>query len=400
MRKTYFILMAFLLTLGNVCAENVLSVEDVTIPSGSCAMIEIKCEFDSYFKGYQLDIELDDGISLVLDDYGKPIGENGFNTDHVVSSSKLSDNKYRFVVVSFSGQLLPLSGTALKVYATAEDGINVGDSFSGKISAIEFTTKETKPYHFDDIDFRITLGEAVDTRIILDEKSDRLPTDATDVNVTVKRTIKAGIWSTIVLPFDMTTQQLTSAFGDDVELANFTTWETTDYDDNDNPKAITVFFKEANEIKANTPYIIKVSSEISEFNVDEVNIVVEEDPCVTVGKRPQHTFGSFNGSYTPLTIDEQYLFLNDNKFWYSVGKTRMNGYRGYFYFQDILSSYNSQGTAYVRMKIIQDDGNVTHITSLDADLTSTSKAYNLGGIRVPISNKGIVIMNGKKQLVY
>ena len=78
----------------------------------------------------------------------------------------------------------------------------------------------------------------------------------------------------------------------------------------------------------------------------------------------------------------------------------MNGYRGYFYFQDILSSYNSQGTAYVRMKIIQDDGNVTHITSLDADLTSTSKAYNLGGIRVPISNKGIVIMNGKKQLVY
>ena len=83
-----------------------------------------------------------------------------------------------------------------------------------------------------------------------------MPTDATDVNVTVKRTIKAGIWSTIVLPFDMTTQQLTSAFGDDVELANFTTWETTDYDDNDNPKAITVFFKEANEIKANTPYII------------------------------------------------------------------------------------------------------------------------------------------------
>ena len=48
MRKTYFILMAFLLTLGNVCAENVLSVEDVTIPSGSCAKIEIKCEFDSY----------------------------------------------------------------------------------------------------------------------------------------------------------------------------------------------------------------------------------------------------------------------------------------------------------------------------------------------------------------
>ena len=69
--------------LGNVCAENVLTVNDVTIPSGSKAVIEIKCNFDLHFKGYQFDIDLDEGVSLELDEAGKPVGENGFATDHI-----------------------------------------------------------------------------------------------------------------------------------------------------------------------------------------------------------------------------------------------------------------------------------------------------------------------------
>ena len=258
MKRIGFILITSLMMLGNVCAENVLTVNDVTIQSGSKAAIEINGDFESQFKGYQFDIDFEDGISLELDEAGKPIGENSFSTDHIVSSSKISANKYRFVVVSLTGQLLPLKGTVLRVYAVAEEGTNVGKSFSGKISAIEFTTSETEPYYFNDISFSLTIGEPANTRTVLDEESSVLPDTATNIDVSVKRSIKANTWSSIVLPFSMSNEQLKAAFGEDVDVAEFTAWETTNYDDEDNPVAILVSFSEVSAIEANTPYIINV----------------------------------------------------------------------------------------------------------------------------------------------
>ena len=399
MKRISLILFAFLMILGNACAENVLTVNDVTIPSGSKAAIEINCDFDSQFKGYQFDIDLEDGVSLELDETGKPIGENGFATDHIVSSAKISANKYRFVVVSLTGQLLPLNGTVLRIFAIAEDGTAVGSSFSGKISAIEFTTSETEPYYFDEIPFSLTVGEPADTRTVLDENSSVFPATASGVDVKVKRTIKANTWSSIVLPFAMTSEQMKTAFGEDVEAAEFTAWETTDYDDGDNPTAISVSFTEVNAIEANKPYIIKVSSEINEFVVDGVDVEAEEEPCVTTGKINRGTFGSFTGSYVPRTLDEECLFLSDNKFWYSTGLTKMKGYRGYFYFQAVLGSYNTQQAAPMRMSIIYDDGTVTYINSVDADINILYGSYNLNGIRVDNPTKGLVIKNGKKYLI-
>ena len=396
MRKNYILIIAFFMMVGNVFAENKLSVSDVVIPSGGKAAIEIKCDFESQFKGYQFDIDLEDGVSLELDEAGKPVGENGFATDHIVSSSKISANKYRFVVVSLTGQLLPLSGTVLKVYASAEEEAEIGSSFTGNISAIEFTTSETEPYYFDDIPFSLTIGEPADTRIILDENSSVMPADASGVDVRVKRTIKADTWSSIVLPFGMTNEQLKTAFGEDVEAAEFTAWETTDYDDDDNPTAISVSFTEVSAIEANTPYIIKVSSEINEFVVDGVNIQAEEEPCVTVGKTNRGTFGSFTGSYVPMAIETENLFLSDNKFWYSTGLTQMKGYRGYFYFQDVLGSYNTKDAARVCMSIMNGDGNVTSIHSVDADIDVEYGSYTLKGVKAGRSSKGLIIRNGKK----
>ena len=399
MKRIGLFLFAFLMVLGNVCAENVLKVNNVTIPSGSKAAIEINCEFDSQFKGYQFDIDLEDGVSLELDEAGKPIGENGFATDHIVSSSKISANKYRFVVVSLTGQLLPLNGTVLRVYALVEEGTAIGSSFSGKISAIEFTTSETEPYYFDEIPFSLMVGEPADTRTVLDEESSVLPAKASGVDVRVKRTIKANTWSTIVLPFAMTSEQLKAAFGDDVEVAEFTAWETTDFDVDDNPTAISVSFSEVSAIEANTPYIIKVTSEINEFVVDGVDIQAEDEPCVTVGRTNRGTFGSFTGSYVPMTLDAENLVLSDNKFWYSTGLTQMKGYRAFFYFQDILDSYNTQQAAEVRMSIVFDDGTVTNINSVNVDINIQHGSYNLNGMRVYNPRKGLIIKNRKKYLL-
>lgn len=392
MKRIHLFIIAFFMMIGNVFAENKLSVNDVVIPLGDKAAIEIKCDFESQFKGYQFDIELAEGVSLELDEAGKPIGENGFNTDHIVSSSKVSGNKYRFVVVSLSGQLLPLSGTVLRAYATTDEATTIGSTFTGKITAIEFTTTETEPYYFDDIPFTLSIGEPVDTRVVLDEESSVLPATVSDVDVRVKRTIKANTWSSIVLPFSMSNEQVKAAFGDDVEVAEFTGWEETEDD------GISVSFSEVNEIEANIPYIIKASSGITEFVVDAVNIQADEDPCVTVGKNSKGTFGSFTGSYVPITIEEENLFLSDNKFWYSTGLTQMKGYRAYFYFQTVLDSYNTQKAAPMSLSITFNDGNVTRIDSLDADINVDNNTFNLKGMKVDGSAKGIIIKSGKKYL--
>ena len=98
-------------------------------------------------------------------------------------------------------------------------------------------------------------------------------------------------------------------------------------------------------------------------------------------------------------MDEECLFLSDNKFWYSTGLTQMKGYRGYFYFQDVLGSYNTQQAAPMSMSIIYDDGTVTYINSVDADINILYGSYNLNGMRVDNPTKGLVIKNGKKYLI-
>lgn len=399
MKKISIILITFLMIIGNVSADNVLTVSNVVIPYGGRTAIEINCDFDSQFKGYQFDIDLEDGLSLEVNDAGDPIGENGFNTDHVVSSNKISDNKYRFAVLSFTGQVLGQSGTVLRVYVKAKDGIEIGNSFAAKISAIEFTTDDLKPYHFDEILFSLTVGEPVDKRTVLDEESSVLPATASGVDVRVKRKIKANVWSSIVLPFAMTSEQMKAAFGEDVEAAEFTAWKTTDYDDDNKPTAISVSFSKVSAIEANTPYIIKVSSEINEFVVDGVDVKAEKEPCVTVGKVSRGTFGSFTGSYVPVTLDEENVFLSDNKFWYSTGLTQMKGYRGFFYFQDVLGGDYTQRAAPMRMSIAYDDGTVTYVNSVHADINIRYGFYNLNGMRVENPTRGLVIKNGKKYIL-
>lgn len=55
MKRIHLFIIAFFMMIGNVFAENKLSVNDVVIPLGDKTAIEIKCDFESQFKGYQFD---------------------------------------------------------------------------------------------------------------------------------------------------------------------------------------------------------------------------------------------------------------------------------------------------------------------------------------------------------
>ncbi len=230
----------------------------------------------------------------------------------------------------------------------------------------------------------------------LKENETTLPEAATDVNVLLKRTIKADEWSTICLPFTATGEQVKQAWGEDVQLASFTGWESEE-DGTGAIVAINVMFSSANPadgIPANTPMLIKVSKAAETATFDGVTIEPEEEPMVQVGKKASER-GRFYGTYKKTIVPEENMFLSGNKFWYSTGKTTIKGYRGYFEFRDVLDAYYDGSEVKVYMFIDED---ATGISKSFPSGENLGEAYNLAGQRVAGNYKGIVIENGKKIL--
>ena len=241
-----------------------------------------------------------------------------------------------------------------------------------------------------------------DGPIVLNENSTTFPAAATNADVRVKRTINANEWSTIVLPFAMTEAQVKEAFGEDVQLADFTGYDVTEADGS--ITGITVNFNNVTAIEANHPYIIKVGTAVTEFTVDGVNIEPEDAPCVAFGSeygrpRKYHPM-DFVGTYTAdfdFFNDAQSghaIFLSGGKFWYATASTRhMKAFRAYFDFDDILTSVEEASGA-IEFKFDFDDA--TGIKAIDH--STIDHYYNLSGQRVGKNYKGIVVTKGKKVL--
>ncbi len=249
----------------------------------------------------------------------------------------------------------------------------------------------TMPAH----DVEVT-GSFIQNIYILDENSDNADVlkQAADVAVQLERTIKADEWSTICLPFTATGEQVKAAFGDDVQLASFTGWESEE-DGNSAIVAINVMFTSVSAdegISANTPMLIKVSETVAEATFDGVTLEPAEEPMVQVGKKASER-GWFYGTYAKTIVPEENLFLSGNEFWYSTGKTAIKGFRGYFEFRDVLDAYYDDSEVKVHMLF---DDDATGIETIDHSSLNIDHYYNLAGQRVGKGYKGVVIENGKK----
>lgn len=245
----------------------------------------------------------------------------------------------------------------------------------------------------DDVTFKVKVVNV--HNIVLDENATVVPAAATGVNVKVKRTINASEWSTICLPFAMSEAQVKTAFGNDVELKDFAGYES-ETDADDNIVGIKVKFNNATAIEANHPYVLKVSSAITEFTVDGVDITPEDEPTVAAVKRTKKQWSEMIGTYVAETpIDENCLFLSGNKFYYSKGKTKMKAFRGYFDFYDVLTEVENAEARGIEF----DFGGTTGIQKLKGNTQNDGIYYDLSGRRVEKPSKGVYIVNGKKVVI-
>jgi hypothetical protein len=259
-----------------------------------------------------------------------------------------------------------------------------------------FTDKDIAP----DVTFKVKVVAA--HTVVLDETSAITPEAATGVNVRVKRTISANQWSTICLPFAMSEAQVKEAFGEDVQLGDFTGYETTE--DGEAITGINVKFTAATAIEANHPYIIKVSQAVSEFTADGVDIdpdeaKVEYDNGLTGKKRK--VLGSFVGTYVAdfdfYNDAENYpLFLSGNRFYYATENTKhMKAFRGYFDFVDYLPEAENASTRI----LMSFNSETTSVKEISNHKSQSSNIYDLQGRSVLTPSKGLYIKDGRKEVI-
>ena len=387
--------------------DNAIYIENFEAGIGRQVNISIRMKNSSQIRGYQCDLYLPDGMSFALDGSNNPIAKiSGGRTTteyHSLTKSIQSDGALRLLcnaseVHYFSGN----DGEVAQVTVDVSTNMTAGE-YPIRLKNIKMgaTSNPEDGTNIDEVISTLTVV-VQNYDVMLDENSTVAP-EASEgaVAVLVKRTIKANSWSTNCLPFAMTEAQVKAAFGNDVELADFTGYETTE--NGDDIESITVNFDDVTAIEANHPYIIKVSSAVTEFTADGVTIAPEDNPCVEydnglTGKK-RKVLGTFTGTYVAdfdfYNEAENYpLFISQNKFYYATENTNhMKAFRAYFDFVDNLPEVEG-----AESRIFMHIGDkVTGIRSIRQ--TSDGSYYDLQGRRVVKPGKGLYVKDGRKVVV-
>ncbi|MBQ9175313.1 MAG: hypothetical protein IJ139_00400, partial [Bacteroidaceae bacterium] len=242
-----------------------------------------------------------------------------------------------------------------------------------------------------------------------DENSTVAPEEKVRTGATVKvlRTIHADELSTIVLPFEMTEEQVKSVFGDDVELFEF---EGITYDGaevtvpGDEVSSITVKFSTKNVadgMSANHPYVIRVKSDISEFTVKNATLnplpeeltIYQNELTFKVGKNTYSDYNKLIGTYKKMKLEEDYFFLSENKFWYSTGATTIKAFRAYFYFYPTLEELSAP------IKFRFDGEDATAIDVIATGKSTVDGIFDMSGRKIEGVQRGLNIVDGKKVYV-
>jgi hypothetical protein len=407
--RKLLLMSGLLIYLTNAQADDILTVDNVTLPQNGEVALEIKGTFETNFTQFQLEIELTEGITLKLNSNGRPWAElGGTGTDHTITSSNPSTNTFKFVCSSMSQTTLPTSEVVMRVMIEPSEELEVGTVLNGTIKSVlfnEYTGSGNIGHNFADLPFSVTIGEPDDGRIKFDENATTLPTytAGNKGNVTMKRTIKAGEWSTIVLPFTLTKAKAETAFGSGVELMEFSGFEVDYGDDEENvvPLSITINLATytlgtKKSMTGGKPFLIRTNQDIEEFEADDVTL---SSSVTDVEKTDAYdTSGKLTGTLVKTVIPEDGLFLSGNKFWYSTGSTNVKAFRCWFELGAVLDKDTDFGA---RVFLNIDDEETTGIISHNSKATINSSWYTLDGRKMDKkpSEKGIYIVDNKKVVV-
>lgn len=254
---------------------------------------------------------------------------------------------------------------------------STGANINGLVSDADALTRYADVVSF----LGFTPKHIYDDNVVLDESSAYnvcriAASDNVERTVDLTRSLSAGNWSTIVLPFAMAETKLKAAFGEDVKVAELTGGNVSE-----------MTFSTVKATEANKPYAIKVGTAFSSVTIEGVTIVepTETEPAVTTTDNSW----IFNGTYSGGNIPSGSYYFKANKLYLANGKQTVKPFRAYF------TPSNTSG-GHAAIIDVAFDGETTGITNVNGNVND-NRWYNLNGQRVgKPAQKGLYIVNGKK----
>ncbi len=341
---------------------------------------------------FQFDIKAPAGVTITGGEEGELFNGHELNgqevdeTNHIwrFSAAKTSGGSANFK--STTGTLMTVKFTVANPYTTENGQIELSDISVGTINAVNYDVANfNTPFAIDNTSF--TLDENARTAFTA-------PTGT--FNVTVKRKLKANVWNTIVLPFDILLTDIETIFGANAEVAQFdgATFTTEKVGISTRCTGIVMKFTKSlydDKMWCGAPYLIKVAEDKNQLTVDNKNITLESIPFEVENE------GTMYGSYTYRSVPEGSLYISNNQLKYSGGNATIKGMRGYFDLNKKLYNYSNDVSASRNIKFDVDGESTTGILNVEeGTIEKENNYFNLHGQRVATPTKGVYIVNGKK----
>lgn len=305
----------------------------------------------------------------------------------VKASGKVTLNVYKGCTITFTAPEgyniaeITFNGTNINTLIANKETYT-GDTWTGNAHAVEFGNDGSQ-IKINTATIKLVAAPA--TSLTLDENADDTDTKIKEnndktVDVTLTRSLKAGVWNTICLPFDVTAEQIKNILKAEGMVR--------EYADDDATAQTITFKKVEGNMKAGEPYLIKPTEDITSLVFEGVTITAIE------GNLQGKAYGIWGtlGKHT-METDGTELFLNAaGKFVAPAAATNtMKGFRAYF----MVPKGSSAAALNINI-----DGETTGINSIETNATVNGKVYNLNGQYVGNSlnglKKGIYVVNGKK----
>ena len=203
------------------------------------------------------------------------------------------------------------------------------------------------------------------------------------------RTLKAGHWSTICLPFALDADQMNESFGEGAVVKEFSSFSVEDNN-------LKIGFAAVTAMKSGYPYIVFIPE-----GSDIINPVFK-DVQIAKGNYDVYQGGTdFVGTYISkgMKSNPERLILKDDKLYYPTADITINAFRCYFVLDTPAPALASEARVIIDWG---DDEEATGIASMEDGRSQMEDVwYTLDGRKLDgkPSVKGIYMYNGKKVAV-
>ena len=260
--------------------------------------------------------------------------------------------------------------------------------------AIPVTDLGSNTWQFTMPDYAVVANIEYDTDLELREENVNTTVladwDGYEANVTMHRTLQAGSWNALTMPYALSSLFLNlmkEEYG--ITAVKELTGATLD------GSTLNLTFEDATSIEAGKPYLVKVENDLDFSKLAMANVTVSKtlQPVTFTYVDFVPTLGK-----TEITGDDpkSVLFMTSDNTLESASELPANikGFRAYFQLKGDAVNATS-------FKLDLGEGEATGIKSMDIEHSTLNieHCYDLQGRRVAQPKKGVYIQNGKKVVI-